>query len=175
MDTQTVLGKHGAPFQIEWEDKIYTLSFRTQRIKAEVERWAKQRAVKDLVSYRNVFLADEYKDRMDQLLAKFDDPSDPSDTDANGVHQGGYAFSGARVQKLLATDDGAMALLKIVLGEQGSKLDEADIISLYSEKQDEINAFFRASQSKVQAIQDDLKGDDDPKALMRALKKADMW
>lgn len=175
MDTQSTLGVHGAPFQIEHEGKTYTLAFRTQRIKAEVERWAKQRAVKELVGLKPILPPDEYKERMDLLLSRFDDPDPKTDVDANGVYLGGYAFGGARVQKLLLTDEGALALFRITLGENGAGLDEGELTCLFAEKRDEIEAFFRASQSKMAVIQAELGDRDDPKARMRALKAAGMW
>ena len=173
MDTQTVLGQHGAPFQIEWEGKKYTLSFRTQKLKAEIERWAKQRAVRELVTYKNILPPDDYKSRMDKLLAQFDNPDDPTDLDEFGQQLGGYAFNGTRVQNLLITDEGAMALLRAAIND--AKIDEGDLTCLFIEKRDEIEAFFKASHSTMAAIKADLGDDSDPKALMRALKKVDMW
>lgn len=175
MDTQAVLGAFGAPFQIEWEGKKYTLSFRTQKLKAEVERWAKQRAVKNLVTLKSVLPADEYKERMDKLLAQFEDPDDPLDVDGAGVHQGGYSFGGKRVQKLLTTDEGALALFRVVLGEAAEKLDDSELASLFAEKRDEVEAFFKASQNRMTSLRAELGDDPDPKAMTRALKKADMW
>lgn len=174
MDTQTVLGQHGAPFQIGWGGKTYTLSFRTQRVKAEIERWAKQRAVRQLVDLKPVLPEDEYERRMGRLLELFDNPNDPRDVNEAGAPQGGFAFGSARVQRLLTTDEGALALLRIMLGEQGAKLDDADLTCLFAERRDEIAAFFRASQSKLEAISADLE-DDDPKALTAALREAGMW
>lgn len=174
MDTQIVLGQHGAPFQFDWDGKTYTLAFRTQRVKAEMERWAKQRAVRQLVALKDVLPADEYQSRMDRLLASFDDPDDPRDVDAAGKPQGGYAFGGARVQKLLGTDEGALALLRVMLGDGGAKLDDGELAALFAEKREEITAFMKASQSKVTAIQAELGGDD-PKALVRALKREGLW
>lgn len=162
MDTQAVLGNHGAPFQITWRGVTYSISYKVQRVKAEFERYAKQKAIRDLSQFKEAMGQEEYQRRLDTLLER--------------ITAEEFAFNGDECKRLMGTTDGALAMFRILLGKEAEKLTDGELLLFFAEHGDEVIAFSRACSSRIDRIKKDVGGDEnpDPKALSLALAEAGM-
>jgi hypothetical protein len=170
VDTQQILAQHGAPFQIEWRGRKYTLAFRTQRIKSEFIRWAKERDVRDLVAIKDLLPAEDYQEQLSRLRDEFK-------TDK-------YAIDGPEMKKLQASNDGGLAMSRIILGDAAAALSEDELLELFAARGDEIQMFVAACSGSIDQIKLDLGWDreNDPEAkkvdskkFQAALMAADLW
>ena len=176
MDTQSILGQAGAPFEFEWKadgwnkPRKFTVQFRTQRVKAEFERWAKATAIAVTVAMKPHLAPDDYQARLAALEVSF--------------QRDEYAFGSPRCEDLRQSTPGRLAMARILLGDQGKYLTHDELQDLLLDKGEELSLYMAACTSRMDAIKRDLGWDEtldprgellDPKELTLALKAADLW
>lgn len=171
MDTQTALGNFGSPFEFIWEGKIYTLKYRVQKVKASFEKLVKQRAINIRMENKNLLPEDEFQRQLDILYEKFDD--------------GFYSYDSEFCTQFIQTIEGQCILIKLLLGDEGEKLSEENLIKLLQDKGDIIKAYMRSQESNLKTIYMDLGWNPDidptmqkffeeidPKKVQSAIQKA---
>ncbi len=170
MDTMTALGNHGAPFTIDWNGKKYTLSYRTQKIKAKQENWVKSQTIRELVAMKEMLPTEDYNKQLKDLI------------DAFGQDE--YAYGSELFEKKINTTAGKLAHLKTLLDDGAKDLQDSDLLQILLDKHDEIFAFIAACGANIDKIKRELgwdekndpKGDNiDPKAMAAKMKAAGYW
>lgn len=168
MDGQTSLGNFGAPFQIDWRGQKLNLSYRTQKVKACIERWAKTTKIKELVALKGILPEEDYVKELRTLLDAFSSDE--------------YAYGSDILEKMRQSPAGKIAHARILLGEKGESMSDSEFLELLYEKGEEIFIFAQACAAKVETIQKELGWDPekegggiDPKELPRRLKAAGLW
>lgn len=164
MDTQTALGNAGAPFEIEWRGRKFKVLYRVQRIKAKFERWAKDQAIRELLSIKTAVGPDEYTKLMREKLDQFE--SDDPETS--------YAYDGKRLTALKATTKGKLAHVRTMI-EGGDALTDEELEELLFDQGDVLIAYTSACAARVEGLLKDMGKTPDPKEIRRRLKAAGMW
>jgi hypothetical protein len=152
MDSQLVLGQHGAPFQIEFQGKKYTLYFRTGKITSAIEKHVKELKLAEIRAKKKDFedlgIIDEVRDELRQFYK-----------DCNSIDPAkNYAFDGEKVQQFLVTPEGILELLRQQLPEAAA-LSQEEFQNLVVEKQEEITEYFELCQETILTIQKELGWD----------------
>lgn len=164
MDTQQALGNAGAPFEIDYDgrgkpEKVKIL-YRVQRIKAKFERWAKDRAISEIIKLKTILPVDEYRSTMQSKLNEFESDD--------------YAYDSERLKALRDTDAGKLAHVRTMI-DGGELWSDEDLENLLLDKGDEIIAYTSACSARVEQLLKDLGDEPDPKEAARRLKKAGWW
>jgi hypothetical protein len=148
-DEQTALGNKGSPFTIQHNGVTYPVSFLTQKVKADVVRWAKQQVIRELDDLRDVIGEEDYLDRKNKHIT--------------ACQEGAFGFDSESVMKLRNTLNGQQAFIRAILGDKGQLLSEGELIDLIAEQGDKIMDYVRMGQIK---LKDELKslGHDPEKA-----------
>ena len=169
MDVQQALGNHGSPFQVKWKGRIYTLSYKVQRIKAELVRWAKETAINEVLQLRSLLPPEDYQQQLKSVV--------------NDSRDGKYDYGGDILNEMLDTPSGRIANLRILLGKDCTLSDD-ELTELLLAEGDKISSFVGACAASIEQIKQDLGWDKekdpngeniDPKALAAALRAADLW
>lgn len=177
MDHQTALGARGAPFQIQHKGITYKVGFKTLRMKAQLERWVKQRAIQEVVALKSCMPKDDYEAQLARVIR---------DVRGDGVKKddeqvGAYEYGGEEFRKLISTDAGTLEHIRALLGKTSEEMSDALTLEILEEKGDEIYAYVAICEADIASIKTSLgwnKETDpegktiDPKALRAAMQAA---
>lgn len=177
MDEQVILGNNGSHFTIEYDGKKYLVRYRTQQVKAEFVKWAKQRKIDEWLSYEGKLPDDKFWKMHKDLSAAFDS----ADPKVN------YSFDGANCVALRQTQEGALYYLRLLISnEDGTplKMSDVEFEDLVTDNSLQLQAYIAACNARMEKIKEELGWDStkdpegktvDPKKYRQALKTAGLW
>lgn len=135
------LGNHGAPVQFAHAGKIYTVSYITQQVKAQIERWLRRLAYEDLYALRGEMPPDQYRDALAAITSD----------------RARYTYLGEVYQRTISTPEGVIGLIAILFG-----CSDTEAVSLATERTLEVMEILkevtlasmpRAVADQVRAVQ----------------------
>lgn len=142
MDHQVALGNFGSPCQFEWKGQVYTLSFLTQAVKAELIRLMKQHALEETKQRIK-----DFPDDKELFLKQFQ----------AACESGKYAWGSPYHLDLMLTEVGVAFLIRAMLYKH--KITDAQMqeLLLDTEKMLEIGELLKLIFPKQPAGEDQVK------------------
>lgn len=123
----TIMGPQ-APLKIEWRGKVFTLSFLTQKVKAELSNWILQNKIKVLTDFKPLLTPEQYSGRVEKLMDEWD--------------AGKYGFLSQKWLEEIQTTEGVVQLAKAMFSAGGTDITEDELLLLMAEKGDEFRILF---------------------------------
>ena len=153
MDGQTILGNHGAPFQVLFRGKAYPFKYRTQKMAAAMERACKEARRTELKAYRADCEELGILPELQQDFLDFMAECKSTDSEVN------YSFGGKKCNAFMESLEGTYIYVKELLPEAAAELSEEDFQLLITECQGDIEDFGMMCNTEIEAIQKELGWD----------------